>query len=85
MTQRNISISGRSRHKLLHIEAPGCIVNIRVGLTDTDGREVVNVSVTADGDRYAGDPEWWMDGKRGETGGVFRVVCTGPKPAGGAA
>jgi hypothetical protein len=77
MTQRNIAISDRSRCKLLHIEAPGCIINIRVGLTDTDGRKVTNVSIEADGDRYVGDPEWWIDagdGKWSRSGGA-RVVC----------
>lgn len=77
MTQRNISLSSRSKKTLLHIEAPGCIINIRVGLTDMDGREVTNVSVMANGNRYAGDPEWWVNGEKGNTGCAMRVVCTG--------
>lgn len=93
MTQRNIVISDRSRCKLLHIEAPGCIIDIRIGLSDADGRKVTNVSIEADGrkvtnvsieadgDRYAGDPEWRIDagnGKWSRSGGA-RVVCTGHK------
>lgn len=53
---KTISISKRSRFRTLHIEAPGCIVNIRFGLTDTEGREVTNISITAD--QYAGEPKW---------------------------
>lgn len=72
--QRNISISERSRTNLLHIEAPGCIINIRVGLTDHEGRSVTAISIEADGDRYAGDPEWWIEGDRGSKGIGVRVV-----------
>lgn len=47
------------RKRLLHIEAEGCIVNIRVGLTDADGRPVTSVEVLAD--QYSGD-RWSLDG-----------------------
>lgn len=40
----------------LHVEAPGCIVNIHIGLTTMDGQEVTAVSVKCD--RYAGEPKW---------------------------
>lgn len=62
------SISLTRKPGLLHIEAPGCIINIDPDLTDSEGRSVVNVSVQADGNRYAGEPEWWLDGQRGNAG-----------------
>lgn len=71
---RTISLTRKS--SLLHIEAPGCIVNINPTLTDNEGRAVVNVSVTADGNRYAGDPEWWVDGQRGNDGVGLRIIQT---------
>lgn len=77
MSQRNISISRTSRHKTLHVEAPGCIINITVGLSDDDGREVTRIAVSADGDRYAGDPQWWIDGTKSQNGHAVRVICTG--------
>lgn len=40
---------------LLHIETEGCIVNIRVNLTDVGGRAVTNISVIPD--RQKGE-EW---------------------------
>ena len=57
---KTIRINERSRYEMLHVEAPGCIINIRVDLTDEDGRAVTRVDVMADGDRYAGDPKWWL-------------------------
>ena len=44
--------------KLLHVEAPGCIVNIRTGLTDSEGRSVTSVSILCD--QYPGEPAWTM-------------------------
>lgn len=37
-----------ARDKLLHIETEGAIVNIRVGLQDSDGREVTSVEILPD-------------------------------------
>jgi hypothetical protein len=76
---KTIALNERSRDKLLHVELPGCIVNIEIGLCDRDGRQVSRVEVLADGDRYAGDPEWWIDGKSGKGHLGARVVCTGVK------
>jgi hypothetical protein len=42
---------------ILHIEVPGAIVNIHVGLSDRNGVPVTNVSITADG--YVGE-EWHL-------------------------
>lgn len=53
---KTVTISERSKFRTLHIEAPGCIVNIHFGLTDMDGHRVTNVSITAD--RYAGEQQW---------------------------
>lgn len=71
---RNVSLTRKSG--LLHIEAPGCIVNIDPQLTDSEGRHVVHVSVAADGNRYAGEPEWWVDGLRGNDGVGLRIIQT---------
>lgn len=46
----------RSRDKLLHIETDGCIINIRVGLTNAEGRSVTSVEILSDED-------WVLDGK----------------------
>jgi hypothetical protein len=76
---RSIRLTARSQ--LLHIEAPGCIVNIDPGLTDTDGHMVCRVDVNADGDRYKGDRQWWVEGEAGNRGMSFRIVQTNtPKP-----
>lgn len=45
------------RASTLHIEAPGCIVNITTTLTDTEGRKVTAIEIIAD--RYKGE-EWHM-------------------------
>jgi hypothetical protein len=46
---------------LLHIETDGCIVNIRVGLHDAEGREVTSVQVIPD---QTTDATWVQDGAR---------------------
>lgn len=59
----------------LHIELPGCIVNIQVGLQNNAWEEVVYISVDAHGDRFAGEPEWWADGGKVEyKGGACRII-----------
>lgn len=79
---RSIRLTEKS--KLLHIEAPGCIVNINPGLTDSEGRKICRVDVNADGDRYAGDPQWWLEGEAGNRGMGLRVIQTDtPKPLAG--
>ena len=40
----------------LHIEAPGCVVNINTGLQDMLGRDVTAISIGAD--EYHGEPAW---------------------------
>jgi len=42
---------------LLHIETEGCVVNIRVGLHDPEGREVTAIEILTD---Y--DPSCELDG-----------------------
>ena len=62
-----------------HVEGPGFIANFTAGLRNHEGQEVVAVSISADGDRYAGDPEWWavVEGKGLTPEGVgFRIVKT---------
>lgn len=52
----------------LHIEAEGCIVNIRVGLTDSRGRKVTAVSILPDDETRGGDGQgrvWRLVGAAG--------------------
>jgi hypothetical protein len=52
---------------VLHIEAEGVLVNITVGLSDADGREVTRVDISPDDVTRGGDGEgrtWVRDGAR---------------------
>lgn len=56
-----------SGRKTLHIETDGCVVNIDVGLTDAEGRQVTRVSVSPDDETRGGDGDgriWRQDGPR---------------------
>lgn len=44
----------------LHIEVPGAVINIWVGLEDTEGHEVTTIEIKADGDRFAGEDPWYL-------------------------
>jgi hypothetical protein len=59
---KTIRVTKRSRHEVLHIEAPGCVVNIRHGLKDVDGHEVTSIQVIAD--QYT-DDEWHLPDHEG--------------------
>jgi len=54
------TVKRMKEHKCLHIEAEGCIVNIRQGLTDRLGRSVTSIEVLPD--KYAGEPKWKLYG-----------------------
>lgn len=47
--------------KTKHIEVEGCIVNIRTGLHDRQGRKVTSIEIIPD-DRYAGERIWKLYG-----------------------
>jgi hypothetical protein len=66
--------AGRNRSDdVLHIETDGCIVNIRVGLHDSDGRLVTHISVIPDDESRGGDGYGYVwDTPDGPIGG--RVV-----------
>lgn len=52
---------------LLHIETDGGIINIRVGLTDEQGRQVTTISISPDDETRGGDGSggyWHRDGDR---------------------
>jgi len=51
----------RSGQKGFHIEAEGCVVNIREGLTDLKGREVTSIEILPD-DHYSGEQIWKLIG-----------------------
>jgi hypothetical protein len=56
-----------ARDQLLHIEADGVLVNIRVGLTDVEGHHVTHVSVSPEDASRGGDGTgyyWYQDGAR---------------------
>ncbi len=75
MPEKEISIGYPRQRKAVKITFPGGIVHVTTGLTDRNGRNVVNVSVSADGDRYTGDPEWWAKwGDVDERGGACRII-----------
>lgn len=40
----------------LHVEAPGCVVNVRLGLHNSEGQDVTAITVQCD--QYAGEPAW---------------------------
>ena len=73
--------------RITHIEAPGCIINVHVGLTDTEGRSITSVEVLCD--EYAGEPEWTIpdfpvDGSTRPRHGLHirvREETNGPRPA----
>lgn len=77
---KRISHTTRSRDPILHIEAPGAIVNITVGLTDIHGQSVTHVEIIADGDRFSRSP-WWVNGEVGNLGQGMRVIQTKSKEA----
>jgi len=75
MQEKEISIGYGRQRKALKITFPGGIVHVTTGLLNARGSRVVNVSVSADGDRYSGDPEWWSKwGKIDESGGGCRII-----------
>jgi len=45
-----------SRARTLHIEAPGCIINVRKGLHNSEGAAVTSVEIICD--QYAGERPW---------------------------
>lgn len=47
--------------KLKHIEAEGCIVNIREGLQDRFGRRVTHIEILPD-DHFSGENIWRLRG-----------------------
>lgn len=73
-TIRFYADSNRSEN-LLHIETDGCVVNIHVGLTNSDGQKITRVDVLPEDASRGGDGEgriWEIDPDDGV--GVARVV-----------
>lgn len=48
--------------KLKHIEVEGCIVNIRTGLHDLNGRPVTSVEIIPDGIDWRDNRQWRLYG-----------------------
>lgn len=55
---KTVVLSRRSKDKLLHIEAPGCIINIQTGLHDRAGNAITSVQIKCD--EYAGEPNVYL-------------------------
>jgi hypothetical protein len=47
--------------RLKHIEAEGCIINIREGLQDVKGRKVTSIEILPD-DHFVGENKWKLYG-----------------------
>lgn len=47
-------------HRCLHIEANGCIINIRENLTDRLGRDMTAIEIVPD--KYSGGPKYKLIG-----------------------
>jgi hypothetical protein len=63
MKQKTISLVRRKpRTELLHVETPLGIVNIYVGLTDTEGRRVERIEIIPND--FAGEPKVLVEGVR---------------------
>lgn len=62
---KSIKHGATARDNLLHIETDGCIVNIRVGLRDSEGRGVTSIEILPDDETRSPDPDgcyWRLDG-----------------------
>lgn len=57
---KTVRISKRmeKNRETLHIEAPGCVINITPGLVGAGCRNVTSVEIVCD--RYAGEQHWYM-------------------------
>ena len=72
---KEISIGYPRQRKELKVTFPGGIVNITTGVENRNGQKVVHISVSANGDRFAGEPQWWVKwGKVDETGAGCRII-----------
>ena len=67
---KRIEFNHKSRCRVLHIEVPGAIINIRRGLCDTKGNEITSIEILRDTScRSDEDPdrEWrFMDFKKSD-------------------
>ena len=70
---KTVVLSKRSRHRMLHVEADGCIVNITRGLTDRSGRAVTSVEIMCD---RTTDETWSLVDFDNRTGMNVRAVRT---------
>ncbi len=64
---KTVRHTAQARDNLLHIETDGCIVNIRVGLSDSEGRRVTSVEIIPEDESRSPDADgrfWELDGAR---------------------
>jgi hypothetical protein len=78
--RKSISIGyPKQRTKELKIEFPGGMVTVHTGLTNREGQAVVHVSVTPDGQRFAGEVPWFAFWNgTGVDGGGCRIIQQTP-------
>jgi hypothetical protein len=76
---KSVTFSKRNRSgDVLHIEVPGAVVNIRIGLTDALGRQLTRVSISPDDEQRSPDEDgyFWRLAADG-SGRVIRDVVPG--------
>lgn len=79
---RRVSIGYNRKPKELIVEFPGGMIHLTTGLSNRFGQEVSAVSVEVNGDRYAGDPEYWAVSGTPDAKGVgLRILKGGTKNA----
>lgn len=59
ITMKTVVHSENAKDKLLHIEADGCIINVRVGVNSDDGHKKTIVEIKCD--QYAGEQGWFIN------------------------
>ena len=72
----SIAVKKLDGGKHVHVEAAGVIVNVYGGQKCPLGRPMVVVQIVADGDRYVGRDQWWIEGMPGEGRNTTRVMLT---------
>ena len=69
-----ISVRSTLDKGTLHIEAPGCIINITPRMTNTEGQPVTSIEVIPDRDRFG--EKWEMASIFPRSGVNVRVIQT---------
>jgi hypothetical protein len=77
---KQITVGYPRGKQAVKIVFPGGAVYVQTSLVTNDGKPVTYVSVDADGDRFAGEPESWARwGTVSKKGGACRIVTEKPE------